>query len=175
MTLGMCDAYLELALGAITLRYPSVQEKLDRASTLTIKSSYENQDVILRIGGILEEIRKQGWVGPKNLRTAFTELNRMFLISMWAVLQETQTYPSIATQPIIQFFRHVRNASAHGGKFNFASLQHRAEWRGKAITQSQMGQDLFPNFLMDGDVLLLVIDVNASFYAPVAVDGHIRI
>jgi len=168
----MCDAYLELALGAIALRYPPVQEPLARASTLNIKSSFENQDVILRIEKILAEIEKQGLIGPKNLRTAFSELNRMFLVSMWGILQDTQTFPSISTQPVIQFFRHVRNACAHNGRFNFTSVQHKAKWRDKEITPSQSGQELFPKFLMDGDVLLLVLDVNAHFYAPVSVDGH---
>ncbi len=91
---------------------------------------------------------------------------------MWGVLQDTKTYSSISTQPMIQFFRHVRNACAHTGNFNFTKLQQPAKWRDKEITAAQFRQDLFPKFMMDGDVLLLVLDVNAQFFAPLSIGGY---
>jgi hypothetical protein len=166
LTHEMCDAYFELALGAITLRLPPVQAVLKQTTTLNIQSSYADQGVVLDINKITAEISRQGLAGPKNLRSAFTALNRMFLVSMWGVLQGTKIYPEISKHPTIQFFRHVRNACAHTGTFNFAALNLPANWRDKEITVAQIGAVVFPKFLMDGDVILLVLDVNNQFFAP---------
>jgi len=61
------------------------------------------------------------------------------------------------------FFRHLRNACAHGNKFTFINLRKRrkvtglpARWREAEITLDFEGQRAIPNFMEPTDVLVLL-------------------
>lgn len=171
LTADMYSAYLEMALGVMSLRLTPIQKFLvDRVGEASITSSYPKETIGLRIEKIVADISRQGLVGPKNLRSTFTHLNSVFLISMWSLLIETKTYDQISKDPIIQFFRHVRNACAHSGRFNFTELPRPAKWRDKEITLAQRDLELFPRFLMDGDVVLLTLEVNQTYFDPIEDD-----
>lgn len=122
---------------------------------------------------MIAQIRDQGLTKPKNLRSEFTQINIVFLISAWDLLTETKTYNSIATEPEIQFFRHVRNGCSHDNQFNFDALKHPAKWRDKEITTALKGQTVFPDFIKDGDPLLLLLDINNKYFEPIMIEGYI--
>lgn len=69
--------------------------------------------------------------------------------------------------PIWEFFRHVRNAAAHGGRFNFqgAEPSRPASWRSAVVERSLQGTPLIrgaagtPGFLWLGDPIVLLWDV----------------
>lgn len=176
LTPELYDTYLEMCLGSLSLRVPQVQDFMARECPIAlIKSSYSDrgQDLILDVRSILAEIRRQGVIAPKNLRKGFTEINSMFLVLAWEILKGTTTHNALATNEDVQFFRHVRNACAHDGVFNFGTLNRPAKWRDKEITDADNGQPIFPSFLMDGDPIFLLIDINNKYYEPIHVDGYI--
>lgn len=175
LTSEMYDAYLEICLGVMALRIPGIQEILtNNYPGASIESSYTNpkQHLNLKVTNIIGEIIAQGLIAPKNLRTAFSEINKMFLVSVWETLKDTKTYNDIATKPDIQFLRHVRNGCAHN-KFNFTNLKHSAKWRDKEITMGLIGTAVFPSFMKDGDPILLLIDVNNKYYNKIDIPGYL--
>lgn len=72
--------------------------------------------------------------------------------------------------PLWQFFRHVRNAAAHGGKFNLQRNQpdKPAEWGEKRIERGLNGKRLVSfigqeGFLETGEIILLLLSVEEKF------------
>ncbi len=173
----MYEVYLEMCLGALTLRISQVQDfMVSKFPQASITSSYssQKQDLVLHTQAILEDIRKQGLATPKNLRQSFTQINSIFIASAWDILRETTTYNSICTKEDVQFLRHVRNAGAHDGLFNFdLPLRHSARWRDKEILPTLKGSPVYPEFLKDGDPIFLLIDITNNYYRPVSIPGYI--
>jgi hypothetical protein len=69
-----------------------------------------------------------------------------------------------------EFFRHCRNASAHGGRFRLYSGEPRrpAGWRGLEISRSLQGTSLLPRanepgLLRPADPIRLLFDVEQTF------------
>lgn len=62
---------------------------------------------------------------------------------------------------IMEFFRHIRNAAAHDGKFNIRhdSLNKPASWRNKTISHALHDKELFSDFFAIGDSILFLQDV----------------
>lgn len=62
---------------------------------------------------------------------------------------------------IVEFFRHIRNAAAHNGKFDVrpGSLNKPASWRNKIISYTLHDKELFGDFFAIGDTILLLQDV----------------
>jgi hypothetical protein len=176
LTLEMYDAYIEMCLGVMTLRIPQVQTILiNNYPVASIESSYINltqQHINLNVKNIIADIKAQGLVAPKGLRAAFSEINKIFLVSTWEILKDTNTYNTIATEPDIQFFRHIRNGCAHN-KFNFTDLRHPAKWRDKEINTGLIGTAVFPSFIKDGDPILLLIDINNKYYNRINITGYV--
>jgi len=167
LTPEIVDAYLEMCLGTAVLRYPAVQAACRKCRTLKITSSYadEMKDLTIPIDLVLKGIQKEGFHGSKKLRMAFTQVNRIFLIAMWDVLKTTETYSKISTEKEIQFLRHIRNGCAHHNKFDIREkIEHPAQWRDKKIVESMNGSPVIPDFLFDGDVYLLLHDINNRYF-----------
>lgn len=68
------------------------------------------------------------------------------------------------SNPVHEFFRHVRNAASHGGKWAFMGHEpsRHAEWRSKVITNALNGQELLGPIIAPGDILILLWDVEQS-------------
>ncbi|MGB7293692.1 MAG: hypothetical protein WBD99_16100 [Thermodesulfobacteriota bacterium] len=172
LTHKMYKAYIEMYLGIMVLRISDIQEILiAKFPSAAIASSYENQSLILEVKKIISEIRSQGLQQPENLREAFTEINRIFLISTWEFLKETSTYSTIALEPTIQFFRHVRNGCAHNNTFNFDQVKNPARWRDKTITDTLKGTPVIPDFIKDADPLILLVEINNKYFEPINIEG----
>ena len=69
--------------------------------------------------------------------------------------------------PELEFLRHVRNAVAHGNRFNIRSDEPKrpARFRGFEISQSLNGTELFWQFIGPGDVLDLLDEVHLQLRA----------
>lgn len=81
----------------------------------------------------------------RGLTTKNIELTHMTIISAW---EKIMGY-NLSDTPVLQFFRHIRNAAAHNGKFHFdnkvidkttGQLKQNAEW--KTFTITPILQDL---------------------------------
>lgn len=162
------DAYLEMILGIMILRIPQIQDFLiTNFPEASVKSSYQHEDLIIKVVDILNNFKKEGLKDVKSLQNSFRQVNRMFLLAMWDILFSHKTYDSIANKAEIQFFRHIRNGCAHNNKLNFATIDKVAKWRDKEITNLDKNKNVFPDILKDGDPILLIIDINNKYFHPI--------
>ncbi|GGF76654.1 hypothetical protein GCM10010912_22210 [Paenibacillus albidus] len=72
--------------------------------------------------------------------------------------------------PLWQFYRHVRNAAAHGGKFNFNKNQpdKPSEWKNMRLEASLNKTHLIDTidqkgYMKFGDIILLLLDIENKF------------
>jgi hypothetical protein len=96
----------------------------------------------------------------------------------WALV-EVQLTDAERAHPLLQFLKHVRNAVAHSGRFNFQSPKNLkkprrqadwqpAIWRGLVISRSMEGSFLFRDgtakgLLSPGDPLWLLWDIEKAY------------
>ena len=165
---SIVETYAEMCLGAMILRTPETQKIVKyKYPNQAIKSSYIHlsKDLIICGNKLVSKIANEGLEGSNKLRSAFTQINRIFVIAMWGMLYNTKKYKEICKKPDIQFFRHIRNGCAHNGKFKIDShLKYPAKWRNKKIFFNLNGTTIFPDFLADGDVYLLLYDINEKYF-----------
>ncbi len=92
-----------------------------------------------------------------------------FLSSAWDILIKDKRYPGISNDPVVQFFRHVRNAASHGNRFNIEpdsidiatnTLKKKAKWRSTDIVPDLHGTPLIPDFMEMADPIWLVSDIS---------------
>lgn len=95
-----------------------------------------------------------------------------FLTSSWAALMRDRRHHRISQEPVVQFFRHVRNAVSHDNRFNIEINNHKivnkatkvllrkAKWRGVEITPAMHDTVLFWDFMEVADPIWLVSDVS---------------
>jgi hypothetical protein len=165
LTKAITEAYLESAFSVMALRIPEVNSYLrENFPTASVATSFPKENIIIKSKSILEDIHKEGLKDVESLRRSFNHLNSMFLSAMWDTLRSHSTYEKIATKPEVQFLRHLRNAAAHDGRFNFSELRHRATWRSKEITLDMIDKPVFPNFLKPGDPVLIVLDIDRLYF-----------
>ena len=168
MTREIIDAYLEMILGIMTLRIQQVQDFLiPNFPEASVKSSYNHEDLIIDVVGLLNNFKNEGLKEVKSLQNSFRQVNKIFLLAMWDTLTSHKTYDGIANEPEIQFFRHIRNGCGHNNQLNFAAIEKPAKWRDKEITDSDKDKNVFPDMLRDGDPILLVMDINNKFFHPI--------
>jgi hypothetical protein len=86
----------------------------------------------------------------------------------WEVLRINGHVPAYK-EPVLEFFRHIRNGCFHGNSFHFKGDEPRnpAQWRGLEITKVYQGKRIFRTDLSEkdyfinwGDTLLLLHDVS---------------
>ncbi len=86
----------------------------------------------------------------------------------WELLRNAGLVP-VSTEPVLEFFRHIRNGCYHGNAFHFLGNEPRntAEWRDLAISRNLNGHRIFrsdlnePSYFLNwGDPILLLSDVS---------------
>lgn len=118
----------------------------------------------------LKFVEEERGITGKNI-----ELTHMTIISAWEMFMALKPIDS----PILQFFRHIRNAAAHNGKFHFdkkvidassGELKLEASWKGFVITAKHQGVHLIPkdkndndSFLDQGDLVEFLLDLENHY------------
>ena len=162
----LINAFTEALVGLFALRLEAVQETVRTQSPqMTVLSSYDGEHVNLDARLIVNTV---GLGGPE-LSSAVSQTIRAFVAAMWDLLFNHSGYTQVATEPEIQFFRHLRNACGHNGRWNFTELKHVAAWRNRSLVLADNGMEVFGGKLMHGDVLLLFVDINNKYFSKVAV------
>ena len=86
----------------------------------------------------------------------------------WEILRINGDVPTY-DEPVLEFFRHIRNGCFHANSFHFKRDEPRnpAQWRGLEITKANEGKRIFRTDLLEkeyfinwGDPLLLLHDVS---------------
>lgn len=158
----LIEAYIQSLVGIFALRLPDVQNViLKTAPVISLSSSYDEECCNLEAYRIVNEIHA---FGPE-LQTAITQVTSAFIGAMWDILKTHAHYQIISTRPEIQFFRHLRNACSHDGKWCFKEdLKHPAAWRDKVLTQEHDGKEIYSSLLKHGDILLLFTDIDLAYF-----------
>lgn len=92
------------------------------------------------------------------------QITSIFVAAMWDLLRSHANYESIATEPEIHFFRHLRNACGHDGRWNFSELKYEASWRDRSLSPDLIGEPVFGPVLNHGDPMLLFIDIDRKYF-----------
>jgi len=97
--------------------------------------------------------------------------NACCMVALFAFenLKLQTNYKTLSKNNTVVFLRHLRNASAHGNRFNFYCDRARkrfldpgtVRWRNKAITKSLQDKPAFPDFFSVGDFAYLFEDISA--------------
>jgi hypothetical protein len=115
----------------------------------------------------LEQIRQLTQHLPSD--RAVQELCGMLIISAHAVaLDHGAKSRRILESAKFEFFRHVRNAAAHGNRFTFGHREprRRAEWRNITIDRANhSGTQCFGRLLNSADALALLDDIQKELTA----------
>ncbi|WP_343112781.1 hypothetical protein [Mucilaginibacter sp.] len=90
---------------------------------------------------------------------------KMLAVFAFESLKTEPAYEIIKNNETINFLRHLRNAGAHGGNFNFYIGTKFIEpgevkWRNKKITKQMQGKVAFPDFITHGDLPHLLEDIS---------------
>lgn len=162
----LIQAYSEVLLGVMILRHTDFQSLIKiKAKTVALKHSFpegKNDSVVFNMEQTMRVVVNDGFYASKSLRMAMNLVHAAFITAMYERIpveirkkSKTGALPS----PEIQFLHHLRNACAHNYKFKFDGkrLRQHASWRGKEMSPEMNGSSIFPEFLLDGDLVYSMI------------------
>jgi hypothetical protein len=157
----LSNAYVEALVGVFALRLPTVDNVVKaHAPQMSVGSSYDGEDLILDADAVVSDLAFSG----EKIKTTVDQITVAFVAAMWDTLMSHARYDAISTKPDILFFRHLRNACGHDGRWNFKDLKHPAKWRDKELTMSHVGSLVFGGLLKHGDVALLFGDIDKKYF-----------
>ena len=157
----LVNAYIDALVGLFALQIEAVKKIVrSHAPEMTVMTSYDGEHVNLEARRVVDELRTSG----PEIVTAVEQTTSAFVTAMWDLLKSHAHYDRISTEPEIQFFRHLRNACGHDGRWNFSELNNPASWRDKHLALSDSGQTVFNRKLKHGDVVLLFIDIDRKYF-----------
>jgi hypothetical protein len=159
---ALINSYIVSLTGVFALHRPNVAKALreENFSIMTLKSSYPDEDFNLHFNAIIGELSEP----DSSLKILVNQISSAFVASMWNTLKSHTRYDQIATEPDIQFFRHLRNACGHDGSWNFNELKYPACWRDKELLLFHSGSEVFGGLLAYGDVILLMQDIDKKYF-----------
>jgi len=166
----LLDSYADICTGTFYIRVPEILGLLDKYPTIGLKSSYthEKKDMIINAKKVVLDIHKEGRKASPTLRNTMDQIGKIFLI--WTkdiVFDKISMRQDLIDSEIIQYLIHMRNGCAHNNCFNIISskidsagnLKKKAMWREKEIIPSLNGSIVVPDFMKDGDIFNLIIDL----------------
>lgn len=84
--------------------------------------------------------------------------------SLKDILEEDKKWSKIQQVPLMNIFRHVRNAATHDNHFNIRGVKDLRElpltWRGKIINSNTIGKELFFEWFSLGDIEYFLEDIS---------------
>ena len=96
-----------------------------------------------------------------NFSDAFIDHGRLVAIALFNILESSKYNKEINKSEIFKFIKHLRNAAAHGNKFNFEGKPIKnIKWRGKIIKQTEEKKQTFGRFIFLPDLFILIGDIS---------------
>ena len=156
----MIDAFSVCILGIGTLVDPANLENLKSFSFVPVESSFSPEHSNINVHHYVNRLADHE-LSASLTQDTLQVLCQALSISAYENLRASPHYAKIALNPVVQFLRHIRNASAHSNVFAFTRSQpdKAAIWRGKEITKALNGSHCFFVFLSPGDLPLLLGDI----------------
>lgn len=86
---------------------------------------------------------------------------RALVIACYEELKENKNWQEIRTIPILETFRHIRNAAAHNNHFFITDKKGLPlQWRNKTVSAETDGKELFSEWMSLGDIEYFLEDVS---------------
>lgn len=86
---------------------------------------------------------------------------RLLIIGCYEELKEDNDWEKIKKLPIMEVFKHIRNAAAHNNHFLVKNLEGLpVQWRNKIINLDTNGKELFSEWMAFGDIEYFFNDIN---------------
>jgi len=141
-----------ISIHAIPLRF-YIDENIDvkEAKLITFTTSF-NENITIN----LEEL-------PNPIHPELNKwLTHMLINSCYEIARENGLLDKLELE-LRDFFRYIRNAASHSGRFTFSSnSSHRkASWRNIEISETDNDNDIF-NVIAVGDVILFLQDIDSQ-------------
>lgn len=155
--------WLKVSIKDAKLFYERPNEIIGLTCSVTHKTIKVSKD-------ILSMIEKEGLEQPALFNQTLINFYRVFTIAVKDIICEEADFSQLLDKPELQFLKHLRNASAHNNRFYWGRAGQQRKntikglpviWRGKEINETLENTPLYMNFLMPGDIFLLLSDISA--------------
>ena len=159
------STYAVAACGLMLYRPSTVEILKGIQSIVTIESS-KKADIGFDVGEIISHVRDGAPTRDHSIYNralasvlaiqASRTLEERLGVAKWLHLRQSN--------PSAEYLRHVRNACAHGARWNFRPHEpsRLAEWRGNRLSREMHGYPLWGPQFTRGDLLLLLWDVEQA-------------
>jgi hypothetical protein len=159
------DSFAVSILGVGALHNKEYQKAMENYKTVPLGSRAAGEDSNVNLWFYLNKNNSDDFYGTGGTPFSTSVLQTIcqsFCISAFETLVASRHHSIIVAHPIVQFLRHLRNASAHGNRFNLASGQpdKPAQWNTKVIEPGLHRQECFFAFLGPGDLTPLLVDIS---------------
>ncbi|MCX6739797.1 MAG: hypothetical protein NTZ49_01040 [Candidatus Parcubacteria bacterium] len=118
---------------------------------------------------ILNSIQQEG-VNQSTPLYSQTLINfyRVFTIAVKDIVWDEPDFQPFKQNQLLQFLRHIRNASAHNNEFFWGNGRQRQQtikelpisWRGKIIEENLEHSKLYMDYMKPGDIFVLLADIS---------------
>ena len=110
----------------------------------------------IHLNGVLDLLTSD----PKAPAGAIQDACTSYLVTGFHLLSPST--PVVSFSPLFKYFRHIRNACAHGGAITFGDRRPQAvtpaSWRGRNIDLADEGNPMWPRYIGFPSTLFLVED-----------------
>ena len=159
--------FLRSSQRAVLVTFGSVIMVSDRVDELRLAYAHNDRvhathnlpgldTVEIHLNGILDLL-----VGDQTRAgAAIRDASTSYLVSAFNVLSPSPPVSSFS--PLFKYYRHIRNACAHGGNITYrdrrAKVVRPASWRGRTIDLVDEGKPMWPHYIGFPSTLFLVQD-----------------
>lgn len=106
-------------------------------------------------------LRKEGKSVKSETGPYWVLIGRVMVISLFNILEFSQSNNDINQAEFYKFAKHVRNGAAHNNRFNInPPVQEAVRWRDKTIDNSLNGSTVFPDFMNPTLLIILASDIS---------------
>ena len=169
---GLLDSFRNVIASMTWLKVSGVQAQQFFApypNVITLPCTVIDQ-VIMVDKSILILVANEGFNQETPLYSnTLINFYRVLTIAIKDIVWEEPDFHPLLRRDELQFFGHIRNASAHKNRFFFGNNTQRirtletlpVSWRNKVISDTTEGSQLYMDFMGPGDLFVLLSDISA--------------
>ena len=164
---AIIDSFAVSIMGVGALHTKQYQKAMENYKFVPLGSRAAGEDSNIDLWFYLNKLNTDDFRRTRGMETPFSRsviqtICQSFCISAFETLVASPHHSIVAAHPMVQFLRHLRNASAHGNRFHFAAGQpdKPAHWNAKVIEPGLQGQECFFAFVGPGDLPPLLEDIS---------------
>ncbi len=120
-------------------------------------------DKSVKIGkNVLDTVREEREKGDSlSSSIVLRDVLCLLTIALKEAVWKSPEFQPFRRRDELEFLRHLRNAAAHGNRFNIRSSKSLPlKWRNKVISPQLNGKRLYFDFMAPGDLFILMEDIS---------------